>query len=514
MQKVKCNLKLVFLLSVAVGVLGWSTPKAILGSGSDFEVMIIPKPQFLAVHDGTYQLPKMNRISYTGYPSSVVEELNRLLQSAQLEHDIIKDSKHANFILLQDDALKGDLGEEGYILDVQSDGVKIQAATDTGIFYGIQSLRQLLPASIEDDSIETETLIIPYLHIKDVPKYSWRGNMIDIARSHFGMDYLKKHLDRMALYKMNRLHLHLTDDQGWRLELKSKPLLTEIGGKSAVKNGRSGYLTTEEYKQLQAYAMERHIIIIPEIDLPGHSYAALVSYPELNCEDLTNLNPKMASPPELFDGYKVGWSKLCLTKPEVYDFVADVFKEVAEMTIGPWIHIGGDEIKDDLYEPFVVKADSMVRSHGKISIGWEEVSKANMSSDFISQRWNAKTTPLRKSKVIESICTSFYFDHANVTGQEKTNNWCKKSGVSLEDVYNFNDKPDEIIGVEAPVWTELVVTDAMLDNRLWPRLIAVAEIGWSPSHDDFEDFTKRLKVHHLRLDALQINYFLSEVHKN
>ena len=213
--------------------------------------------------------------------------------------------------------------------------------------------------------------------------------------------------------------------------------------------------------------------------------------------------------PELFDGYKVGWSKLCLTNPETYDFVADIYKEVAELTEGPWIHIGGDEIKDDLYKAFVVKADSIVRSNGKIPIGWEEVSKANVSKELISQRWNGKTSPLNKSKVIESICTSFYLDHANVPGQEHTNNWCKKSGVSLEDIYSFPDNEDEIIGVEAPVWTELVVTDAMLDNRLWPRLIAVAEIGWASSHNNFKEFSYRLGEQRSRLDALKINYYPS-----
>lgn len=496
------------VLIFGILILGCSSTKSPVETSVNGEtVAIIPKPQVLTHHNGVYQLPQQNTISFSGSSEIAAQWLSELLHDAFLQSTIRANSKRGNFKLIQDADLNGQLGEEGYFLDIDKRGITIKAAGEVGLFYAIQSLRQLLPADLKNRPMDSKPLVLPHLHVEDFPKYSWRGNMIDLARSFFGVEYLKRHIDRMALYKMNRLHLHLTDDQGWRIELKSKPLLTEIAGKSAVKNGKSGFLSIEDYKELQDYATERHVVIIPEIDLPGHIYAALVAYPELNCDDLSNLNPKMATPPELFDGYKVGWSKLCLTDPETYNFVAEVLREVSAMTVGPWLHIGGDEINDDLYEMFVVKADSMVRNFGKIPIGWEEVSKADVSQELIVQRWNGKTTPLKKSKVIESICTSFYFDHANVTGQEKTNNWCQKSGVSLEDVYNFNDKANEIIGVEAPVWTELVVSDAMLDNRLWPRLMAVAEIGWSSSHDDFKEFSKRLSLHKSRLEALEIDFY-------
>ncbi|TXE10734.1 family 20 glycosylhydrolase [Gelidibacter salicanalis] len=496
--------------SLLFGVLMFScstTKKAVAHTPPQPAVQIIPKPQVLTIAVGVYEVPKLSTVAFTATSQKTADVLITMLSSIGVNSDLKVNSEGGHFNLVQDVNLTQQLGEEGYTLDITTNGVTIKAAGETGLFYGIQTLSQLLPVGGEANEGRAAKVYLPQLNILDVPKYSWRGNMIDMARNFFDVDYLKAHMDRMALYKMNRLHLHLTDDQGWRLELKSKPLLSQIGGQSAVKGGRSGFLTTEDYKQLQAYAKERHIVIIPEIDLPGHIYAALVAYPELNCENFTNLNPKMATPPEFYDGYKVGWSKLCLTDPKVYEFVAEILQEVSELTEGPWVHIGGDEIDDDLYETFVVKADSMIRSYGKVPIGWEEMSKANGSETFISQRWNGKTTPKHPSKVIESICTSFYFDHANVTGQEKTNNWCQKSGVSLEGVYHFIDKEDEIIGVEAPVWTELVLTDAMLDNRLWPRLMAVAEIGWSASHDDFEDFTNRLRAHQSRLDALNIAYF-------
>jgi len=507
MLKLKSSLQI--FASLLFGVLMFScttTKKAVAHTPPQPAVQIIPKPQVLTIAQGVFEVPKLSTVAYAATSQKTADMLKTMLASIGIKSELRANSNGGHFKLVQDTNLT-QLGEEGYSLDITANGVTIKAAGETGWFYGIQTLSQLLPVGVETNPSQDAKVYLPQLQIQDVPKYSWRGNMIDLARSFFGVDYLKAHMDRMALYKMNRLHLHLTDDQGWRLELKSKPLLSQIGGQSAVKEGRSGFLTTEDYKELQTYAKERHIVIIPEIDLPGHIYAALVAYPELNCEDFTNLNPNMATPPDFYDGYKVGWSKLCLTDPKIYDFVAEILQEVSELTEGPWVHIGGDEIDDDLYETFVVKADSMIRSYGKVPIGWEEMSKADVSETFISQRWNGKTTPKHQSKVIESICTSFYFDHANVTGQEKTNNWCQKSGVSLEDVYHFNDKEDEIIGVEAPVWTELVLTDAMLDNRLWPRLMAVAEIGWSASHDDFEDFTNRLRAHQSRLDALNIAYY-------
>ncbi len=469
---------------------------------------IIPKPMEQRVSNKIYKLPKENVICFNPGASNAAPWLQKMLQASDVSSEMLGGNNCGNWNLIADLSLKTELGEEGYILEINNKGISLKSATQAGLFYGIQSLRQLFPAAIEND-LFVGKFNLPQLYIKDIPKYSWRGSMVDVARSFFGLDYLKRHLDRMALYKLNRLHLHLTDDQGWRIEIKSRPALTEIGSKGAVVNGNSGYLTQEQYKELQQYAAARNIILIPEIDLPGHIYSALVAYPELNCEDFTNLNPQVSLPPELYNGYKVGWSKLCLTKPEVYEFVEEVIKEIAQITYGPWIHIGGDEIKDPLYRTFVVKADSIVQHYGKTSIGWEEVTKAPVSNSLISQRWTGKTKSVVDVKVIQSICTSFYFDHANVTGQENTNNWCKKDGVTLEDVYYFSTDDRNIIGYEAPVWTELVLDEAMLDNRFWPRTIAVAEIAWSQSDKNFTEFKERLKTHQQRLKNMGINYFPS-----
>ncbi|WP_424492774.1 beta-N-acetylhexosaminidase [Salinimicrobium sp. GXAS 041] len=469
---------------------------------------IIPLPQAVEWGENSYTLPRENVICYTAGSEKSVKWLQQLLTAAGLQSSTTTGEDCGNWNISMDSGLEGETGEEGYLLEITDSGVSLKAATEAGLFYGIQTLRQMFPSEIENQELEGQ-VVLRQTSIKDQPEYSWRGTMVDVARSFFGLDYLKRHVDRMALYKMNRLHLHLTDDQGWRIEIKGWPKLTEVGGKGSVRRGRGGFLTQEEYKELQDYALARNIIIIPEIDMPGHIYAALVSYPELNCEGFSNLSPQRVTPPELYEEYNVGWSKFCLENPEIYDFVSDVIGEMSNITKGPWIHIGGDEIEDPRYEEFVVKADSIVQTYGKISIGWEEVTKAEVSSSLISQQWHGKVDPVVEgNKVIHSLCSQYYFDHANIPGQENTNNWCKKDGVSLEDTYSFNNGNPNVIGIEAPVWSEFVLTDEMMDDRFWPRTIAAAEIGWTAGEKrDFESFKERLGAHGDLLRALDINFF-------
>lgn len=503
----KCSVVLLAVLALA----SCSDNKQVAWESSEADgtlPSIIPLPDSLSFGDHAFEIPGESRICYNDGGETAAEWLSELLENVGLDVSKKQGDACGDWNIILDPQLKSQLGDEGYILDVSFKGVQLESASKTGLFYAIQSLRQFFPAEIEQQDFSGENLTLRESRIVDSPRYGWRGSMVDVARSFFGLDYLKHHVDRMAAYKLNRLHLHLSDDQGWRIELKSKPKLTEVGSKSSVKNGNSGFLTQEDYKELQDYAAARHIVIIPEIDMPGHIYAALVSYPELNCDDLSNLDPKLAIPPDFYNEYRVGWSKFCFDKPETYEFVSDVIQELAEITQGPWIHIGGDEIKDPHYKEFVVKADSIVRSYGKNTIGWEEVTQAEVDSNFISQQWNGQTKSVVETQIIESICSNFYLDHGNVPGQEKTNNWCKEDGVSIEDVYSFNRDDAHVIGVEAAVWTEFVLNDQMLDNRFWPRLIAVSEVGWTKAGNrDFEDFMERLNGQSERLNQMGIHYF-------
>ncbi|WP_162431060.1 beta-N-acetylhexosaminidase [Christiangramia aestuarii] len=473
------------------------------------EPAIIPLPLSVEWGPAKYSIPSENKICYNAEAEASVKWVEKLLNGVNKDFEASEGKDCANWNLYIDPSLEKELGKEGYKLKVHEGGISMESATGTGMFYAIQTLRQMFPAGIESGMLNSE-VNLRFADITDRPEYYWRGSMLDIARSFLSKEYIKKHIDRMALYKLNRLHLHLTDDQGWRIEIKQYPKLTEIGGKGAVKNGRSGFLSREDYLALQEYAAQRNIIIIPEIDMPGHIYAALASYPELNCDENKNIDPKRAVPPALYNGYNVGWTKLCLENEETYDFVDAIIKELAEITTGPWLHIGGDEIQDPFYEEFIKKADSIVRKYGKAAIGWEESAKAELSESFIVQRWNGETPIAADQAIIDSYCKFFYLDHGNVPNQENTYKWCRKEGLNLETVYSYRTEDSRVIGVEAPVWSELVISDDRADDRLWPRSIAGAEIGWTKQEKrDFQDFTNRLARHSARLEELNVNFYKS-----
>ncbi|WP_324720168.1 beta-N-acetylhexosaminidase [Salinimicrobium sp. HB62] len=506
---IKTSIGLLLGFAVFSSCSGLKSPEIISAEGAP--PSIVPMPQSVEWKENMYLIPTQNKICFSEGGEKTAQWLRHLLKAANIEAESTSGRSCGNWNIVVDTALEEELGEEGYTLDINDAGVTITSATEAGSFYGIQSLRQFFPPEIEKEQLKNKEILLRQAFIEDNPSYSWRGTMVDVARSFFCLEYLKQHVDRMALYKLNRLHLHLTDDQGWRIEIKSKPLLTEISSKGSVEGGRSGYLSQEEYIELQKYAADRNIVVIPEVDMPGHIYSALVAYPELSCSEYSNIEPKRATPPELYSGYEVGWSKFCLEKPEIYDFVTDVIGELSSITRGPWIHIGGDEIEDPRYEEFVVKADSIVQSFGKTTVGWQEIAKAKVSPNAISQKWWAgDSEPVVNLRTIQSFCSHFYLDHANVPGQENTLNWCKESGVSIEDVYSFSSDDPMVIGVESPVWSEHVLSDEMMDDRFWPRVLAVAEVGWTPEPQrDFQDFLERVAAQGERLDEMGIHYFIT-----
>jgi hexosaminidase len=389
------------------------------------------------------------------------------------------------------------LGDEGYRL-VVDDAIDLSAQTDTGLLHAVQSLRQLLPAKAQAG------YRLPRVVITDVPAYRWRGVSLDVARSFLPVEYLEKHIDRMALFKLNRLHLHLTDDQGWRIEIKRYPKLVEIGGASAVKDGRAGYYTQAQLKHLVAYAQARGVTIVPEIDMPGHVQAALASYNELACEDVSSLST--------YSGVEVGFSVFCLKKPEVvYPFVRNVLEEVVAIFPSAEIHIGGDEIKHPLYADFIARTAAMVDAMGRTAIVWEEGSVAEMKPNVLLQLWNdgyaIDAAVAKGHRLILSPCSYLYIDHGNYKGQPGAD-WCRGEGVPLKRVYSFDPAPfKSAVGIEAALWTEYVHSDAAADDHLWPRLAAVAELAWSPAGQrGYAGFVQRMGALRPQLDALGIHY--------
>ncbi|MCP8899808.1 beta-N-acetylhexosaminidase [Gilvimarinus xylanilyticus] len=455
---------------------------------------LVPYPNSVEVIPGTLTLHNTVHVEAADGSETAQPALNTLLEQLDIELSDTAPSQ-IELIRVQEPAL----GDEGYRLIIDSH-VSISANTDTGLFYGVQTLRQLLPAQASKD------YQLPLVAITDTPAFAWRGNMLDVARSFYPTEYLKSHIERMARFKLNRLHLHLSDDQGWRVEIKQYPKLTEIGGASAVEGGRSGFYTQAEIRELVAYARAHHITLVPEIDLPGHTQAALASYNELACDDVTNLGP--------YSGLEVGFSKLCLTKPEViYPWVENVLAEIIELFPSEYIHIGGDEIKDPLYAEFIGRATKIVDKLGRTAIAWEEGSVADNDPDVLLQLWNdeydIQPALERGHQLILSPCTYAYFDHGNYAEQPNTYDWCRKEGVPLERAYSLDTSAfGAAVGVESALWSELVHTNAAADNRLWPRLAATAELGWSQVDSrDYSAFTKRLGQLRGQLDAMGIQYY-------
>ena len=415
-------------------------------------------------------------------------------------------------VALRLDASKSALGVEGYELAITRDAVTLTAAQPNGLFYGVQTLRQLLPWTIEHRAALNRRLWMPGVRITDAPRFAWRGAMLDVSRHFIPAEDVRRYIDLMALYKLNRLHLHLADDQGWRIVIGSRPNLTEHGGSTQVGGGRGGYYTKAQYTDIVAYAASRFITIVPEIDMPGHTNAALASIPEINCDGVA---------PPLYTGIRVGFSTLCVTKEETYVFVDDVVREIAAMTPGPYFHMGGDEVEKlthDQYRQFVERVEKIVQKHGKQMIGWGEIAPANISPTSIVQHWRRDSAAMhvaRGGKVILSPGPKTYLDMKYDSTTTLGLRWAGL--IEVRDAYGWDpatlmpDIPERaVLGVEAPLWSETLVKLEDYEFMAFPRLVALSEVGWSPAATrDWDTFRLRLARHGPRLSALGVNFYRS-----
>lgn len=407
------------------------------------------------------------------------------------------------------------LGNEGYELTIAEDSITIEAYKPAGIFYGIQTLRQLLPASMESGTPVAGPWEIATGVIRDQPDYAHRGSMLDVARHFFSVDEVKRYIDLLAAYKMNVLHLHLSDDQGWRIEIKSWPKLTEHGGSKEVGGGEGGFYTQEQYADIVKYAQNRFITIIPEIDMPGHTNAALASYAELNCDGKAR---------ELYTGTEVGFSTLCVRNEATYQFVGDVIREISALSPGPYFHIGGDEshvtAKDD-YIYFVNRVQDTVQAYGKQMIGWDEVANAALKSGSIAQFWdradNALAAVNKGAKVILSPAKRVYLDMQYDSTTRLGLHWA--AYIEVDHSYNWQLETiapgigrASIVGMEAPLWTETIDNMNDLEYMVFPRLLGCAEIAWTPAGKrNWEEYKVRLAKQKERLQAMQVDFYASKM---
>jgi hexosaminidase len=415
------------------------------------------------------------------------------------------------YITMSDDVAK--TGDEGYELTITKKIVKLNAGSPAGLFRGIQTIRQILPAEIELSEEQKGPWEIATGTIIDYPEYSFRGAMLDVSRHFFGVDDVKRFTDFLAYYKMNVLHLHLSDDQGWRIEIKSWPNLALHGGSIQVGGEKGGYYTQAQYSDIVKYAQDRYITIIPEIDMPGHTNAALASYAELNCSGKAT---------ELYSGTRVGFSTLCTDKEITYKFIDDVIGELAKLTPGPYIHIGGDEsnaTKEEDYIPFINRVQDIVLAHGKKVIGWDDISVSSLRPNSFAQHWanvkNANNAVSQGAKIIMSPAKKAYLDMKYDRSTKLGLRWAGLIEVDTGYIwdpatYVPGIAKENILGIEAALWTETITNMNEIEYMVFPRLPGYAEIGWTPaSLRNWDDYKIRLGKQGARFKAMDIDFYQS-----
>jgi hexosaminidase len=380
----------------------------------------------------------------------------------------------------------------------------------------MQTLRQLLPPSIDAATHQSGPWTIPGGRISDAPRFPYRGAMLDVARHFFTVAQVERYIDQISRYKINHLHLHLADDQGWRIEIKSWPRLATYGGSSAVAGDPGGYYTQAQYTEIVKYAQSRYVTIVPEIDMPGHTNAALASYAELNCDGVA---------PPLYTGIGVGFSSLCVAKPITYTFVEDVIRELAAITPGPYLHIGGDEAQvtsETDYLQFLHTVLPLVAKYGKTADGWHDYLKAGPPAGSVGGYWgfgpsDASVTAAAQlgSKVVMSPANKAYLDMKYDENCPLGLSWAGYTEV--QDAYSWDPgtylagvPASAVLGVEAPLWSETLRTSADIEYMAFPRLPAIAELGWSPQAAiGWPSFQRRLAAQGPRWRAQGVNFYHS-----
>jgi hexosaminidase len=426
------------------------------------------------------------------------------------------------------------LGAEGYLLTVTTTLVTLEAYQPAGLFRGLQTIRQMLPATIEKSTVQSGPFTMTTGTVRDYPRFAYRGSMQDVARHFFTVAELQRQIDNIAYYKMNYFHIHLADDQGWRIVINGWPNLTDWGSGTEVDiAGRTGdesctvandggpcYYTQAQYTAIVNYAAARYITIVPEIDMPGHINAALASYASLNCNGIA---------PARYTGTNVGFSSLCTSVPSSYTaFVNAVIDQLSALTPGPFFDVGGDEsaaTPPAEYLTFVSQVQARVIADGKRMMGWEEVAQiADFSSTSVAQHWNttnsfAPTAVQKGAKVIMSPCPRAYMDIMYGTGPSNPSglglHWCGYD--SVQNSYSWDPGtyvpgvPEaSVLGVEGPLWAETVMTTSDIDQMDWPRLAGLAELGWSPvAGRNWTEYKVRMGSHGPRLTNMGINFWHS-----
>ncbi|RNI33023.1 beta-N-acetylglucosaminidase [Rufibacter immobilis] len=510
---------------------------------------IIPQPQSLTPEKGEFLLNEKTTlllpVDSAGFKlaASFLADLVKNAAGYELKYGKAGAKPSKNTVaFLVDPNLEN---EEAYTLQVHSKGVQIKSKTAKGAFFAVQTLRQLMPAEVEGKSTQ-KTFPIPAVTITDAPRFSYRGVMLDVGRYYFPVDFLRKYIDLLAFYKINTFHLHLTEDAGWRMEIKKYPKLQEIAAwrdstvvghakdKPRKYDGKrhGGYYTQQELKELVKYAQNRFITIIPEIDMPGHSLAALAAYPELGCLKDTTY--------QVLTAWAIQKDIFC-PHETTFTFLEDVLTEVMEVFPSKYIHIGGDEapkdrwkqsaaaqevikregLKDEheLQSYFIRRVEKFVNSKGRAIIGWDEILEGGLAPNATVMSWRGEKGGIAAAKqkhdVIMTPNTYLYLDYYQTPEARKTEPVAIGGYLPLEKVYSYNPVPasltaaeaKHILGTQANVWTEYISTGDHAEHMTFPRASAFAEVAWTrPERKNYADFKLRLLQHSKHLDKLKVKY--------
>lgn len=499
---------------------------------------IVPIPQQVEMSSGSFTIDANTRVEVTAGSAA----------DAMASFDIWAEPFRANGIALESGdggdlkiGIDGSGDPESYRLDVGRDGVELLGADAAGLFYGLQTLTQLMAPDAETTT--SRSIEVQHASIDDGPRFPYRGMHLDVARHFQGPDFVKHYLDLLARYKINRFHWHLTEDQGWRIQIDAYPRLTEVGAfRSETQIGHGseefngdgvphgGFYTKDEVRDIVAYAAARHITVIPEIEMPGHALAALAAYPEFACTE---------GPFEVAKTWGVFEDIFC-PYDETFEFLETVLGEVIELFPGEYIHIGGDEAPKERWEEsafvrslmqregltdvervqsyFIRRIEGFLNENGKRLIGWDEILEGGLAPNATVMSWRGTTGGIAASRqdhdVIMTPYSHLYFDYYQSEDRE-AEPFAIGGFLPLDTVYSYEPVPPQlraeaaahIIGAQANVWTEYMKTGDHIEYMIFPRMFALSEITWSPAElKDFADFRRRIEWHVARLDALGVRY--------
>jgi hexosaminidase len=524
-------------------------------SGQQHTVSIIPQPVDLQVLTGVWTLTGNATITYNKPEGQKVAAMLVQKLDQPTGFKLAARQGQGGAIQLNLNATADQkLGKEGYALVSSSKGIVIAANEPAGLFYGMQTLLQLFPKEIESKTAAKVNWTVPEVKITDYPRFAWRGLMLDVSRNFFTTEEVKRYIDEMARFKFNTFHWHLTDDNGWRIEIKSLPRLTEVGAWRVPRYGHfgerkapepgeaatvGGFYTQDEIREIIRFAQERNVTIIPEVDVPGHSMAAIAAYPELSCtkDPNTTVNPGS----NFAEWYGDGTFKMLIdntlnpSDEKVYEFLDKVFTELAALFPNPYIHVGGDECYRGYWEKdpgcqalmkqlnatesvklhgyFMNRLEKMLNAKGKKLLGWDEILEGGLSPGATVMSWRGIKGGIEAAHLgHDVVMTPTTFAYIDYTQGDPTVDPPLYANLRLKKCYSYNPLPEGvdakyILGGQGNLWTEQIETLRHAEYMTWPRGWALAEDFWSPDEKkNWDNFVKRVENQFNRADMAEVNY--------